>query len=111
MEALIESQHGVTALIIILALHLVAKMGEFLFHLLKKKTEGSDHQITRLDLALTQNTQVVRELRIQIQQLERELGDVHKLNADIQKLFSAVKYMAGKKWPEIHKKLTQDNLP
>ncbi len=114
MESLIDSQHGpailLASLVVILALNFFAKIGEFVFNMFKKKSEGVDQEITKIDISLTQNTQVMRELRIQVQQLERELSDVHKLNADIQKLFSALKYLAGKKWPEVKKVMAEDAL-
>lgn len=111
MESLFESQHGVAAIVIMLGLHLLAKVGEFLFELFKKKEDGSEKQISKLDLALTQNTQAVRELRIQVQLLERELMEVHKFKADSQKLFSAIKIMAGKQWPRVRKAMEEDALP
>lgn len=115
MENLIDSQHGVAVLlvsiVVVLALQLVARVGEFLFNFYKEKRAEDSQEITKIDLSLTQNTQVMRELRIQVQQLERELGDVHKLNADIQKLFSALKFMAGKKWTEVKKAMEEDAIP
>ncbi len=115
MEGFIDSQHGVSVLlasvVVMLALHLVAKIGEFLFDLLKKKEHGSERQVAGIELSLTQNTQAVRELRMQVQLLERELIEVHKFKADSQKLFSAIKIIAGAKWPRVRKAMEEDALP
>lgn len=115
MEALIDSEHGVAVLLagitVVLCLHLFLKIGEFLWEIFKKKNEGSEEHISKIDLALTQNTRAVQELRIQVQLLERELIEVHKFKSDSQKLFSAVKIMAGKQWPRVRKAMEEDALP
>lgn len=115
MENLIDTQHGFSVLlvsiIVLLAFQLLARVGEFLWKLSTQRSSSTDSEITKIDLALTQNTQAVRELRIQIGILERELAEVHKFKSDSQKLFSAVKIMAGKRWPEVRKAMEDDALP
>lgn len=115
MEGLVQNQHGISyfmvGAIVLLALNIFARVGEFLWNLATHKSKSTDTEISKIDLALTQNTQAVREVRIQIGMLERELNEVRKLNADIQKLFSALKIMAGKRWPEVRKAMEDDVLP
>lgn len=115
MNSLIDSEHGIAALLasiaVVLCLHLVLGIGKLVLTAFKKKVEKSDTEITQISLALHQNTEAVRELRIQIGVLERELKDMHKVKVDTQRLFSAVKIMAGKKWVEIRKAIAADNLP
>ena len=104
MEGLLDGHSFnsfMVAVVVLLALNLVARIGQFLWNLATHKSKTTDGEISKIDLALTQNTQAVRELRIQVQLLERELGEVHKFKSDSQKLFSAIKIMAGKRWPEV----------
>lgn len=114
MDELI-AKHGIEGLVIILCVHLVFNVGKFVFHLFDKKRadteKATDHKITKLDLTLQQFDGAVRELRVQIGLLEKELIEVHKFKSDSQKLFSAVKILAGKRWPEVRKALLEDGLP
>ncbi len=115
MESLLDSQHGVsyilTSIAVLLCLHLFKGVGEFLFELFKKKAEDTGKEISEISLALTQNTQAVRELRIQIGILERELSEVHKFKTDTQRVFAAIKFMAGKRWPIVRKAMEEDHIP
>ncbi len=115
MENLLESQHGIAAILasiaVLLCLHFLKGVGEFLFELFKKKAEDTGKEITQISLALNQNTQAVRDLRIQIGVLERELVEVHKFKSDSQKLFSAIKIIAGKRWPDVRKAMEEDYIP
>lgn len=110
MEGL-NLEHGVLGLLIILALQFVLSLFKLLWAVFKGKEKSTDAQITKIDLTLTQFDNAVRELRVQIGLFERELIEVHKFKADSQKLFSAIKIMAGKDWPKIRKAMEEDALP
>lgn len=115
MESLVDSQHGSTALIaglvIILALHLVMKVGEMVFEIYRDKNKDSKNEITEISMALRQNTDAVRELRVQISFLQQELEAVKKLKIDTDKLFSIVKEsMPRKKWQSL-RKIAEDVVP
>lgn len=115
MESIIDSQHGAYSLLagiaIVLVLHLVVNIGKFVIQLLTKKTENSDHHITKIDLALAQVNESVKELKFQLIRLEAELTEVRKFKSDSQKLFSAVKILAGKDWANVRKGIEDDALP
>ncbi len=116
MESLITNpQNGVIPLLggiaVVLCLQLVVRIGQFVFELMKKKNENSDSKIVEISTSLQQNTVAVNELRTMIRGLERELSELHRYRMDTQKLFSAVKLMAGKKWPEIRKAMEDDIFP
>ncbi len=95
----------------LLLLQLIVAIGKFLWELLKKKTDDAQQQMSRIELALQQNTQAVRDIRIQMGVLDRDLSKVHDLSKDIQNISSAVKYMAGKRWPAIRKAVADDTPP
>ncbi len=115
MDLLTNPQNGMIPLLagiaVVLSLQLVVRVGQFVFELMKKKTETSDSKIIEMSTSLQQNTSAVNELRTLIRGLERELAEIHKYRMDTQKLFSAVKLMAGKKWPEIRKAMEDDIFP
>lgn len=115
MEALLDAQHGaatlLVGLIVILALHLVMKVGELIWDIIKDKNKDSKTEITEISMALRQNTDAVRELRVQISVLQQELVELQKLKIDTSKLFSAVKIMSGKRWPNLRKAVEADLLP
>jgi hypothetical protein len=115
MDNLIDSQHGIGMLlatvVIFLGLHFILNTAKLVISLLKEKSDGSNQHLTKLDLTLAQVNDSVRDLRIQLGILERELGEVHKFKSDTQKIFSAIKFMAGEDWPRIRKALEEDGLP
>lgn len=115
MDLLTNPQNGVIPLLagiaVVLSLQLVVRVGQFVFDLVKRKSESSDSKIVEMATMLQQNTVAVNELRSLIRGLERELSEIHKYRMDTQKLFSAVKLMAGKKWPEIRKAMEDDIFP
>lgn len=114
MEQLLAKE-GVAGLIVILCLHLLLNIGKFIYHFFDKKRADTDRatelKITKVDLTLQQLNDATRELRVQIGILERELKEVAKFKSDSQKLFSAVKIIAGKRWPEVRKAMLEDDLP
>lgn len=114
MEELINSK-GISALVIILGLHLLVNVAKILLRFFVKEQEKEkvnyDYQITKIDLTLTQVNESVRDLRVQLGMLERELADVGKFKSDSQALFSAIKFMAGEDWPSVRKAIDDDRLP
>ena len=115
METVIDSQHGTTVLLagiaIVLVLNLVVSIGKFFVQALAKKSESNDHHITKIDMTLGQVNESVKELRLQIGHLDRELVEVRKFKSDSQKLFSAIKILAGEDWPKVRKGIEDDALP
>ena len=115
MENLIDSQHGVAILLVsivaVLGLQLVARVGEFVFNFLTHKSKTTDSQITKIDLSLTQNTQALRELRIQIGILEREIAKIDRFSSDLKNISSIVRALAGKNWLKVKKTAEDESLP
>lgn len=114
MEGLIDTQHGTSALlagiVVVLCLHLLAKIGEFLFEMFKKKEETTEKNLERLTEALKANTELVQKLDSRITAIERDLNEVLKFRIDFRRLFSAVKFIAGDQWPEAKKAMKDYDL-
>lgn len=115
MDNFIDSQHGIGVLLssiaVVLALHLFVQLGKFVFELMKSKSRATDEQLLDLSSALQQNTGAIGQLSTDFRRLERELGEIGKYRMDTQKLFSAVKIVAGDRWPEIRKAMEDDIFP
>lgn len=114
MESLLDSHHGATSLlaglIILLCLHLLMQVGRFLFEILKKKNESYERQIEGLLSALKSNSDTFQKFEHRIAAIERDLNEVLKFKVDFRRLFSAVKFIAGDKWPEAKKAMKDFDL-
>lgn len=104
LEHLINSEHGLAYLLVtacvFLALHFLLKIGEILFDIFKKK---NDH--------FSQMSDSMKTLESRLTVIERDLNTVLQFRRDFNNLFTAIKLIAGDRWSEIHKKLTESNLP
>ncbi len=107
MESLIDSQHGASTLlaglVIILCLHLVLKLAQFLYEMARKKNELSERNIESLSNSLKTAIDSIQSTNSRLAAVERDLNEVLKFKLDFRRLFSAVKYIAGDKWPEAKK--------
>ena len=123
VEALADSKHGfavfalgilvlLLTLVIIQVIKLV--MGVYADRQAEKnkaveKEQGkTDKEITEVSLALQQNTAMVREVKIKLELIERELHDLQRIKADSDSLFTAIKVLAGPKWEKISKAIQAD---
>jgi hypothetical protein len=115
MTELLGSEHSFTVIfvgiIVLLALNLIMRIGEFVFKLIEKKSHGTDTQIKEITMALTQNTDAVREVRVHLSVIQQELLEVKKFKSDSDMLFTAIKVIAGEKWPEVRKAIQEDRPP
>lgn len=78
---------------------------------MRKKSEASDSKVQQISDALNLNTSANNELRLKLEILQVSIGDINRLKVDIQKLFSVVKIIAGKRWPEVRKAMEEDIFP
>lgn len=96
METILDPQHAgilLACLVVGICLNFAAFIGWVLWQVLRKKTDGYDMLAPRITA------------------MERDMGEILKFKNDFNKLFSALKYLAGDKWPKIREKLKQDHLP
>ncbi len=112
---MLDSKNGVSGmlagLILILALHLLVKLGEFVFELFKKKNELTEKNIDNLISALSMNTESLHRLEERMRSVETQLTEASKLKIDIRMLFAAIKSVAGERWPDIRKSIAEDDFP
>ncbi len=121
MESLIDSKNGVTVLlaglIIMLALHLFLKLGEFIFKVFEKKEELKEStmvnlkvSIDHLSTALATNIQATHILEDRMRSVEGGLSEFSKVKTNVRQAFAALKFLAGEDWPKIKKEIIEDNL-
>jgi len=122
MADLLDPKNGIAGLVVLLGLHLVLGVVKMvvvhfkekeatLRQELSKNNTDSEKELTEHSMALRQNTDAIRELMVKISFLEQELNQLKTMKHDLQKLFSTIKVMAGKKWPAIKKSVEAESPP
>lgn len=120
MENLIDAQHGVPTLLatiaIALCLHLLFRLGEFVWEVLKKKNEISEQTIKELKEALETASQKLSDNTYAVQRLEQRLDKIEvvnsampKMHSDLRKAFLAIKIMAGDDWGNIRELIKEES--
>lgn len=114
MEALVSGEHGVTTLlaglVIILSLHLCLKLGEFIFELIKKKSELTEKNIDNMVNALALNIEALHKLEARMSSIETTLKDFSRFKVDVRRLFIAIKELSGENWDAIRKTIMDDDF-
>lgn len=110
MEHMFSLEYGVTGVVIMLAIHLLVKVGEFLWGLKEKKESASEQAVLELTKAVEDLTDSSKLLDVRIRSLESSLSELPKIKVDIRRFYTAVKIMSGEKWPDIRKQITEDDL-
>lgn len=115
MEGLVDTQHGIPTLLagiaVVLCLHLLFKIGEFLWTMLKKKSELSDLSVERLTHALEINTGAVKKLEIELNHIKQDLSQIPRFKSDLRRAFLALRIMSGEDWPKIRAEIMEEDLP
>lgn len=109
MEELINTKNGIAGLIaslvVIVALHLVWRVFEFIWGLLKKKQGATEKTLKDLVTAVELNTKELKEIK-------RDMGDLPKLRLDLRRSFRAIKFMSGDKWSKVRSAMMgNEDLP
>ncbi len=92
------------ALCVLLAGHLLFRVGEFLWRFKERKDAVTETGIDNLSQAVEKNTAVTEKLGARIEKLESTLSDVTKVKRDIHRMFMVVKAIAGENWDSILKR-------
>jgi hypothetical protein len=90
-----------TVIVALLTCHLLFKMGFFLWSIIKEKNQVSEQTFVKLSESLEHNTSATVKLELRLFQIEKDLADIPKLRKDFEKLFIAVKVIAGDQWEHI----------
>jgi len=110
MEKLFKMEYGVGGICILLTLMVLLRVGEFVWKLQQKKEELSETTVKNLVRAVEANTVETRLLGQRVFHLEGTLGEVTKLKTDVRRFYSAIKELAGDRWPAIRDEITKDGF-
>lgn len=114
MESMFDVKYGVAGICVLLAFKVIVDSAKFVFERhkqeAKQKESASEATTKELIKAVRENTEVTKHLDNRIQHLERSIGDLPKLKLDVRRFYTAVKSVAGDKWPAIHDELMRDNF-
>jgi hypothetical protein len=101
----------ISAIAVMMSLRLLASVGKFMFNLLRKKEDEDDKKLGELSSGVEKLDRAVADLNKEIGGLRQELIEVRKYKADTQKLFTAVKIIAGPQWARIRRAIKDEELP
>lgn len=108
----IDKDNGLAALLssiaVILALHLVVRVGKFLWDMKTEKDKLSESTVKTLVKSVEDNTKTVEQLGSEVRKVEAALADIPKMKLDLRRLYAALKIVAGDDWPAIRAEITQD---
>lgn len=110
LEKILSGEHGVVGLCVLLALGLIIRLIEFLWKIKEQKDKLSESSITDLTNAMKGNTIAIEHLDVRFQGLERTISDFPKLRNDMRRLYSAIKELAGDRWPKIRDEIMKDDF-
>lgn len=102
LSELLDSKHvTLVSICVVLSLHLVFKLIEFLWKLREKKDLASETAITKL-------TETLDKTNFRLEKLESSLDGQVKLRRDVRRSFQAVKILSGDQWPTIMNKIVEE---
>lgn len=112
MEALLEAK-SIPLLLILIVVFLCATfikgLVEFLWKVREKKDSASESAINELTEVVKKNTLAMELLDRRLDKLEIVLSEIPKFKLDMRKYYSAIKILAGDKWPSIRKEIEEEN--
>lgn len=97
-----DLKYGVAGVCVLLTLFILLEVFKFLWSLREKKDSVSDRELSKLTAAM-------KEATASIKHLELSMGELQKLKIDIRRFYTAVKAIAGPKWPEIRDEILAED--
>lgn len=98
------------AITVMLACHLLFKIGDFLWKFKKEKDTVTERSITHLSSTMQHNTSAMENLESRIKTLEHTIADVTRFKSEIRRLYAAIKLIAGDEWAVIRQSIAEDDL-
>ena len=82
-----------------LGLNLLLGVGKFVYGLIKEKSKHTDRAVEGFG-----------KLETRMVAIERDMNEMLKMRQDFRRIFTALKAIAGDKWPEVRKAVLEDDL-
>lgn len=108
MEEILNGAHGIPAICVLLALHLVFKIGEFAWSLKREKEKVSERSLQKHGVLLDANTRAIQKLEAKLERVELILLEVPKYKLDMRRVWFVTKRLAGAKWPDIRQEMMNE---
>jgi hypothetical protein len=110
MEKLFSLEYGIGGICVILTISVLVRVAEFVWGLREKKDSLSETTITKLTVAMQENTLAVKHLDCRLETLERSVSDLPKIKTDLRRFYSALKSLSGDRWPAIRDEIMKDDF-
>ncbi len=108
MEELIKTSSPVIALVVLVALHLVVRVGQFLWTFKEKKDAITESGIEELSKAVRACTATIEKLECRIKSVEVMITDVNKIKVDLRRAYVAIRLITGDRWTQIRKIIMEE---
>lgn len=108
MEKAFTLEYGVGGLCVLITLGILVKVAEILLRVREKKESFSDSSLAELTKALQANTTAMQFFDLRLKAIEVSTSEMPKLKTDIRRFYSAMKEIAGERWPAIRDEIMKD---
>lgn len=103
MEKLLDSSlgYGVGGICVLLTLNILVKVAQFLIEHQKRKAQVTEATVREL-------VEAVKKLEFRMIELNVSFDQMTKLKTDMVRSFTALKNLAGDRWPAIREEIMKD---
>lgn len=108
MEEILKDGGGLSAIVVVLCLHLVVKIGQFLWAFKEKKDAVTESGIEELSKAVRECTSTITKLECRIREIEQVSLNLDKMKVDIRRAYLAIRLVTGDKWGDIRKIIMEE---
>lgn len=103
-------KYGVGGVCVMLSLHLLFRVGEFVWRLKEQSQSVSEKAVHTLTRALADNTHAMKNLDQRLELIEKTMAEFPKFKTDIRRFYAAIKHVAGDAWPLIRDEIMKDEF-
>lgn len=103
-------RYGISGLCVLLTIMVLMRVAEFVWKLYEKKESLSESAVINLSRVVQENTIALQMLDLRLKNIEASISELPKIKNDLRRFFSAVKEIAGERWPEIRDELMKDGF-
>jgi hypothetical protein len=108
LEGLELGSTPLSAIIVLLSLNIVVKVGQFLWDQKAKRDAVTETGIEELSKAVRDCTSSLQALQAKIEKIEPILRDVTKIKLDLRRVFFVLRNLAGEKWTAIRSQMLEE---
>lgn len=108
MEDLFSLKYGIGGICALLTISILFKVAEFVWKIREKKEMSSDMAMVDLTKAVQECTLTMKVLDIRLKAMEMANSEFPKLRNDLRRVFTAMKEIAGDKWPMVRDEIMKD---